>query len=452
VIKRPLPDKRGDIDETAFNGITKDMRKNADDYDEDDEDEDENQKQTENITTYQKRIEDAMDFLAFNPMRQRGEEYLLKDTLSVYSPKFSAILENLMNPANEGLHLLYSQFRTIEGIGLIRLILLANGFEEFKIEKTMKMVDGKESNEWRIINSENVEGIDPVSHREKPRFVLYTGTETAEEKEILRNIYNSAWEFVPPNLVAQLRTVNANNFMGELIKIFMITSSGAEGINLRNTRFVHIVEPYWNMVRMEQVIGRARRICSHKDLPEALRTVKVFIYLTILSESQKTDDKNIELRIQDVSKIDEKRVITTDESLFEISQIKNKTNQEILTAIKETAVDCSIFNTNPDEPLVCYGFGRIESNEYSTQPDILKDKTRPIAKETNKKVKWIPREIMKDGKQYAMNERTKEIYTLESYRDNINRGTDLVLVGHLMKKERMVNGRRIVEEDIVFDI
>jgi len=443
-IKRPLPEKRGDIDETVFNGITKDMRKNADDYDEDDEDEEENQKHTENVTTYQKRIEDAMDLLAFDPMRPRSEEYLLKDILPIYSPKFSAILENIIDPINEGLHLLYSQFRTIEGIGLMRLILITNGFAEFKLERVHKIVDDKESSEWQIVKGETNIG-------NKPKFVLYTGTETAEEKEIIRNIYNSTWEFVPPNLVAELRTISPNNFMGDIIKIFMITSSGAEGINLRNTRFVHIVEPYWNMVRMEQVIGRARRICSHKDLPEVLRTVKVFIYLTTLSEKQKTDDKNIELRIQDVSKIDAKRVITTDESLFEISQIKDRTNQQILTAIKETAVDCSLFNTNPDEPLICYGFGRIESNEYSTQPDISKDKTKPIARDTNRKVKWVPREIIKDGKQYAMNDKTKEIYTMESYRNNVNNGTDLFLVGHLIKKEKMVNGRKIKEFDVIFD-
>ena len=59
----------------------------------------------------------------------------------------------------------------------------------------------------------------------------------------------------------------------------MITSSGAEGISLRNCRFVHITEPYWHPVRVEQVIGRARRICSHKDLPLSERNVKVFIYL-----------------------------------------------------------------------------------------------------------------------------------------------------------------------------
>ena len=51
--------------------------------------------------------------------------------------------------------------------------------------------------------------------------------------------------------------------MGDLIKIFMITASGAEGISLQNVRYVHITEPYWHPVRREQVIGRAKRICSH---------------------------------------------------------------------------------------------------------------------------------------------------------------------------------------------
>ena len=104
--------------------------------------------------------------------------------------------------------------------------------------------------------------------------------------------------------------------MGEVIKIIMITSYGAEGINLRNTRFVHVVEPYWNMVRLDQVVGRARRICSHHDLPENLRTVQVFLYISTLSEKQSNDDNNKELIIRDVSKLDKKTPITTDESLY----------------------------------------------------------------------------------------------------------------------------------------
>ena len=65
----------------------------------------------------------------------------------------------------------------------------------------------------------------------------------------------------------------------------MITSSGAEGINLQNVRNVHLIEPYWHPIRTEQVIGRARRICSHQALPYSdddnknERTVNVYLYL-----------------------------------------------------------------------------------------------------------------------------------------------------------------------------
>ena len=48
----------------------------------------------------------------------------------------------------------------------------------------------------------------------------------------------------------------------------MISPAGAEGLTLISTRQVHIMEPYWNQSRLDQVIGRAIRYCSHKDLPE----------------------------------------------------------------------------------------------------------------------------------------------------------------------------------------
>ena len=82
----------------------------------------------------------------------------------------------------------------------------------------------------------------------------------------------------------------------------MITSSGAEGISLKNTRYVHIMEPYWHPVRTEQVIGRARRICSHHELPKNLQNVKVYIYLATFSKEQLKSDKSIELRLKDLSK------------------------------------------------------------------------------------------------------------------------------------------------------
>jgi hypothetical protein len=148
------------------------------------------------------------------------------------------------------------------------------------------------------------------------------------------------WNLVPPEIVDKIKEKSSNNFYGEIIKLFLITSSGAEGINLKNTRFVHIVEPYWHSVRIDQVIGRARRICSHEDLPEELRTVEIFLYLSVFTEKQKTDKNSIEIMIHDISKIDQKS-ITTDQSLYEIAQIKDNINQKItLTVITLSGLHC----------------------------------------------------------------------------------------------------------------
>jgi hypothetical protein len=438
-----------DIDMNAFNGLTEDIEKSADDYfeeedaknknkntkkgeDAEDVEEGKGQKmRTLNNNEYQQKIRDAYDFLTYNPARQRDHEYLREQELSTYSPKFSKILENIKNEDNKGLHLLYSQFRTLEGIGIFKLVLEANGFVEFKISK--------KGGEWQIENND----VDP----EKPRFVLYTGTETAEEKEIVRNIYNSAWEFVPPSIVTVLKQQAQNNFFGEIIKVLMITSSGAEGINLRNTRFVHIMEPYWNMVRIDQVVGRARRICSHEDLPKDMRTVQIFIYISRVNEEQLS--KNIEMKTNDISKLKyqvlqkngetkmEHIPFSTDQYLFEIAQIKDSINRQILTAVKETAIDCSLYNNNPDEPLVCYGFGKVVSNNFGSYPVLEVDRSQKP--EINvKTVKQVLVSITVDGVKYAMDKQTKTVYDFDSYMKAKAKTGELIAIGTLNERTKQI--------------
>ena len=418
-IKRPLPsgDDNEEIDEDKFDGTPKNVIQNSDQADEEDL-EDEKNNESENVN-YQKRIEAALEELKFNEQAPREKEFLLKENLEMYSPKFVQLLDNIQSQENQGLHLLYSQFRTIEGIGILKLILQANGFAEFRIQKV--------NDTWEMIDDARSVG--------KPKFVLYTGTETAEEKEIIRNIYNSNWGFVPPNIANRLQEQYKNNFFGEVIKVFMITSSGAEGINLKNTRFVHIVEPYWHMVRIEQVIGRARRICSHQDLPEDLRTVKVFLYISTLSEEQKTSKQNIELRIRDLSKLDRKTPVTTDETLFEIASLKDRINRQILKAVKESAVDCSLYSSkNKDESLVCYGYGKIESNQFGSYPSFEQDRGQKMDLNL-RAVAWEAKKITFNNKDYAWNQRTNEIYDYNTYLQSKETGEELVLIGNLEKTE-----------------
>ena len=248
----------------------------------------------------------------------------------------------------------------------------------------------------------------------KPTFALYTGTETTEEKEILRHIYNGEWDLVPETISGVLRKMANNNNMGEIIKVFMITSSGSEGINLRNTRYVHIMEPYWHPVRTEQVIGRARRICSHKNLPEDLQTVEVFMYLMTFTDEQLKSDEAIELKRQDLSRNTPKIPLTSDQNLFEISEIKASLTTQLTDTVKETAFDCYIYSKDGK----CVNFGNPTDDKFAYVPDYA-DQQNDITTMANKSaIQWKGKYITIMGKEYVsriMNPRLLNIYDKASY-------------------------------------
>jgi len=291
-------------------------------------------------TTYTERLQNKI-----KEMEEHSNDFFTPEALQTYSPKFLHVLENIQDPEYQGLHLVYSQFRTAEGIGLFTLVLNKNGFTQFKIKKNSAGL-------WKIDIPEADEG--------KPTYGLYTGTETVEEKEIVRKIYNGEWDDIPDSIGSVLKSKYRNNNMGEVIKVFMITSSGSEGINLRNTRYVHLMDPYWHPVRSEQVIGRARRICSHKDLPQALQTVEVFVYLMVFTEAQLKSDEAIELKKKDLSKTAPKTPQTSDQYLFEISSIKANLTEQLTEAIKESSFDCYIYSNGK-----CVNFGDPTIDKYS---------------------------------------------------------------------------------------
>lgn len=114
----------------------------------------------------------------------------------------------------------------------------------------------------------------------------------------------------------------SENMNGALSKIIMISPAGAEGISLNNVRQVHIMEPYWHEVRIMQMIGRAIRQCSHKDLPIEEREVDVYRYKSV--------------RSGDIDRW------TTDQYIENTARSKNGLIQSFLDAMKEAAVDCEL--------------------------------------------------------------------------------------------------------------
>jgi hypothetical protein len=98
------------------------------------------------------------------------------------------------------------------------------------------------------------------------------------------------------------------------------------------------MEPYWQQVRIQQVIGRARRAGSHADLPPADRNVSVHLYVGTLHASQAdVAPRNIRTRDWDG------RLLTSDEHVLGVAADKARIIDAFATAVKEAAVDCPLW-------------------------------------------------------------------------------------------------------------
>ena len=131
----------------------------------------------------------------------------------------------------------------------------------------------------------------------------------------------------------------------------MATSAGAEGLDLKNIRQIHIMDPYWNEMRNKQVIGRGVRRDSHIDLPESERNVSIYRYLSVFAHQVEPLGKD--------QKIDVKKM-ATDEYLDYSSQKKQQIINEILLCLKEASVDCLLNRDAIEEEYECLDFGDID--------------------------------------------------------------------------------------------
>lgn len=64
------------------------------------------------------------------------------------------------------------------------------------------------------------------------------------------------------------------------LRALLLSSAGGEGLDLKGTRLLQMLEPHWNQEKLKQVEGRGIRYKSHEELPIAERNVKVQQFLS----------------------------------------------------------------------------------------------------------------------------------------------------------------------------
>ena len=199
-----------------------------------------------------------------------------------YSSKIKSICDNILN--SDGIILIYSQY--IDG-GLVPVAL---ALEELGLTR---------------------EGIGKSLFKDKPKgiynikgkYVMITGDKSLS----------------PDNLTEIKKATDENNVNGDKIKVILISQAGSEGIDLKYVRQVHILEPWYNMSRIEQIIGRAVRTCSHKDLPFVKRNVEIFLHGSLMEEED---------------------IEAADLYVYRLAESKAISIGHVTRLLKEVSVDC----------------------------------------------------------------------------------------------------------------
>ncbi|MEM3062152.1 MAG: DEAD/DEAH box helicase family protein [Nitrososphaerota archaeon] len=195
------------------------------------------------------------------------------------SPKMTSIV--FLSYVSPGKVLIYSNYVMGEGIEIMKVYLKLAGFDDYTVA------------------------------RENMGYCEYHGRIEPRTRLRVKNMFN-----------------HSDNIRGSKCKIILLSPSSTEGIQLYNIRQEHIMEPHWNEVRIQQVIGRGIRQCSHKDLPMEERIVTVYRYKVVKPEILDTNDK---VRT------------STDEYIENFAKAKINLIESFLSAMREAAVDCGLF-------------------------------------------------------------------------------------------------------------
>jgi superfamily II DNA or RNA helicase len=181
----------------------------------------------------------------------RKEPFLGPDKLPEVSAKFARVLQSIND--GEGIAFVYSNYVSM-GALLFAMALEEHGYTPYR---------GKP-------NLANPAYKGPS----KGSYVLLTSKES--DKSIA-------------NLVSQARS--ADNREGAKIRVIISSPLVAEGVDFRCVRQAHILDPWWNMSRIEQVIGRSLRTCSHTLLTNAKQNCTVYLHVVRTPDGKECYDE-----------------------------------------------------------------------------------------------------------------------------------------------------------------
>ena len=245
--------------------------------------------------------------------------------IKIFSTKFYNIITNLNKLVNKFdkttntttlscTAFIYSNLVKAGGMELFAEALIQNGYLEYQENMNYDIkedtLDYKTGLTYYEFKNKKLENFYPAT------FILIIGgkefTEDIPEvkQKIIKDIFN-----------------NFDNIDGKYIKFVLGSRVMNEGVTIKNCKEIHIIDTFYNIPKLEQVIGRVIRMCVHQDvINDNYRDPEVNVYKYIVALKNK---------------------LSTDEKLYQKAEIKYLTIKEVERALKENAFDCPLlFHAN----------------------------------------------------------------------------------------------------------
>jgi hypothetical protein len=268
-----------------------------------------------------------------------GEPFLTPDTIANHASKFVTVLKSI--EAGKGVCLVYSNYVTM-GARLFAMALEEHGYTP--------------------VSGTSVLAATTYKGTPKGKYMVLTSDITEAEIDRLISIARSD-----------------TNAEGQLVRVIVASKIVSEGVDFRFVRQVHILDPWWNMSRIEQVAGRGLRNCSHTILPFDDQNCTVYFHVTRTGDGHECFDEYTYR-----TKVEPKAI--------RIARVRK--------IMAESAMDCPIqnaVNTLPDEwkalevpqrqseggKVVVYRLGSLLAPAFNDAPDVAVCATTPPPTDPN---------------------------------------------------------------------
>lgn len=255
------------------------------------------------------------------------------ENIQSVSAKIYTILMNMLVNKTEGIIFIYSDF-IYSGILPLALALEHIGFEKYGGNNLLNYP------EWKKGSKDNKTKREPLDYK------LNLMSKSKNKKRARYIVLTGDKSLSPDNESERKASLHENNIYGENIKVILGNTVTSEGMDFKNIREVHVLDPWYHLYKIEQIIGRGIRFCSHGLQPKEKQNVTVYLHTSSINpDIESIDTDTYRMAEEKASRIGEIEKIIKENAIdsFLNKQINNITDLEkikmVTTSNKPVLVD-----------------------------------------------------------------------------------------------------------------